>query len=124
MAKMMRHHMVAAATVVATLLAAPQGVYALDNGFVKPALGWSSWYAAPMGSQVTDAFVRASAEALISSGLAAKGYKYLLRSASLDRNTGYKHSFQRIGCSLSFLRQHSVASEQVCECGRGLAACT
>ena len=50
---------------------------ALDNGFTTPALGWSSWYAAPDGSQVTDAFVRASAKALISSGLAKKGYKYV-----------------------------------------------
>ena len=50
---------------------------ALDNGFTRPALGWSSWYAAPDGSQVTDAFVRASAEALVSSGLAKKGYKYV-----------------------------------------------
>ena len=50
---------------------------ALDNGFTTPALGWSSWYAAPSGSQVTDAFVRASAEALINSGLAKKGYKYI-----------------------------------------------
>ena len=33
--------------------------------------------AAPGGSQVTDAFVRASAKALISSGLAEKGYKYV-----------------------------------------------
>ena len=66
-----------AVTVGAALLAAPQGLHALDNGFVTPALGWSSWYAAPMGSQVTDAFVRASTKALISSGLAKKGYKYV-----------------------------------------------
>ena len=50
---------------------------ALDNGFTRPALGWSSWYAAPHGSQVTDAFVRASAKALVSSGLAKKGYVYV-----------------------------------------------
>ena len=61
----------------ALLLLLPAVATALDNGFVKPALGWSSWYAAPMGSQVTDAFVRASASALISSGLAKKGYKYV-----------------------------------------------
>ena len=61
----------------ALLLLLPAAATALDNGFVKPALGWSSWYAAPMGSQVTDAFVRASAKALISSGLAKKGYKYV-----------------------------------------------
>ena len=50
---------------------------ALDNGFTVPARGWSSWYAAPDGSQVTDAFVRASAQALIDSGLAAKGFVYV-----------------------------------------------
>ena len=54
-----------------------RGAVALDNGFTVPALGWSSWYAAPHGSQVTDAFVRASAQALVSSGLAKKGYKYI-----------------------------------------------
>ena len=26
---------------------------ALDNGFSTPALGWSSWYASPSGSQVS-----------------------------------------------------------------------
>jgi len=41
------------------------------------ALGWSSWYAAPSGSQVTAAFVKASATALIKSGLAKKGYTYV-----------------------------------------------
>lgn len=56
---------------------AAQRACALDNGFTLPALGWSSWYAAPDGSQVTDAFVKASARALISSGLAKKGYKYV-----------------------------------------------
>jgi len=58
----------------AVLLLLCAAVNALDNGFSKPALGWSSWYAAPYGSQVTDAFVRASTNALIKSGLAAKGY--------------------------------------------------
>ncbi len=46
-----------------------------------------------MGSQVTDAFVRASAQALISSGLAKKGYKYVnvdegwLKGRYPDNNT-------------------------------------
>ena len=61
----------------AVFVALIQGVYGLDNGFTTPALGWSSWYAAPSGSQVTDAFVRASAEALVTSGLAKKGYRYV-----------------------------------------------
>lgn len=61
----------------AILLLACARTSALDNGFVKPALGWSSWYAAPEGSQVTEEFVKGSATALISSGLAAKGYVYV-----------------------------------------------
>ena len=52
---------------------------ALDNGVGRvPARGWSSWYAAPQGgSGVTDGMVRAAAAALVSSGLAAKGYTYV-----------------------------------------------
>ena len=50
---------------------------ALDNGFKVPAMGWSSWYAAPFGSQVTEDFIKASARALVDSGLAAKGYSYV-----------------------------------------------
>ena len=75
----MQPRRVGGAAVGAALLActALRSSCALENGFVKPALGWSSWYAAPMGSQVTDAFVRASAKALITSGLAKKGYKYV-----------------------------------------------
>jgi alpha-galactosidase len=61
--------------VVASALAVAGG--ALDNGFTRPARGWSSWYAAPDGSQVTDAFVRASAQALVDSGLAARGFVYV-----------------------------------------------
>jgi hypothetical protein len=51
---------------------------AYNNGLGRvPALGWSSWYAAPDGSQVTEAFVRANAQVLLDSGLAAKGYVYV-----------------------------------------------
>ena len=42
----------------------------------KPTGGWSSWYSAPDGSQVTEAFVQANARALVQSGLAAKGYTF------------------------------------------------
>ncbi len=57
------------------LLAAAHLARAYNNGLGRtPPLGWSSWYCSPLGSQVTDAFVRANAEALVSSGLAAKGY--------------------------------------------------
>ena len=73
----------AAAAAAACALSRP--ALALDNGFVTPALGWSSWYAAPWGSQVTDSFVRASAQALVSSGLAKKGYKYVNGEGPADR---------------------------------------
>ena len=69
--------MARAALAAALALSAPGAVAALDNGFTAPARGWSSWYCAPDGSQVTDAFVRASAKALVDSGLAAKGYVYV-----------------------------------------------
>jgi alpha-galactosidase len=49
---------------------------AINNGFTKPGRGWSSWYAAPDGSQVTDAFIRSNSVALVTSGLAAKGYTF------------------------------------------------
>ena len=53
------------------------GAVGLDNGFRLPALGWSSWYASPAGSQVTEKFVKGSLQALVSSGLAKKGYTYV-----------------------------------------------
>ena len=60
------------------LLAAAHLARAYNNGLGRtPPLGWSSWYSSPLGSQVTDAFVRANAEVLVSSGLAAKGYVYV-----------------------------------------------
>lgn len=46
-----------------------------DNGLDRtPEMGWSSWYA--YGNNVTDALVRANCAVLVSSGLAAKGYRY------------------------------------------------
>jgi hypothetical protein len=56
---------------------APPGL-ALDNGLAwTPPMGWSSWYAAPAGSQVTSAFMRNQTTALVHRGLAAKGYVYV-----------------------------------------------
>ena len=48
---------------------------ALDNGFPLPALGWSSWN--HFGGSVTDALLREVADAMVSSGLQAAGYKFL-----------------------------------------------
>ena len=78
------------------LLLLPTALFALENGFTTPALGWSSWYAAPWGSQVTEEFVKASAHALISSGLARKGYRFVnvdegwLKGRHPENNTIYE----------------------------------
>jgi alpha-galactosidase len=59
------------------LLLLPLLVVPLNNGLgLTPAMGWSSWYAAPDGSQVTSAFVRNQTLAMVTRGLAAKGYVY------------------------------------------------
>lgn len=69
-------HLRVQAAIILTLCT--QAAQSYNNGFGKtPALGWSSWYCAPGGSQVTDAFVRANAQALIDSGLAAAGYVFV-----------------------------------------------
>ena len=45
-----------------------------DNGLARtPPMGWSSWY--DTGAAITDTHIRAVASALVSSGLAAAGYK-------------------------------------------------
>ncbi len=41
-----------------------------------PVMGWSSWY--PIGLSVSDAYVRTQADAMVSRGLAAVGYNYVL----------------------------------------------
>jgi alpha-galactosidase len=49
---------------------------ALDNGLgLTPQMGYSSWN--DCGSVVTEAHIKATASYMISSGLAAKGYKYV-----------------------------------------------
>ena len=57
-------------------LSALFGVASLDNGFTLPGRGWSSWYSAPDGSQVTESFMKANSLALVTTGLAAKGYVF------------------------------------------------
>jgi len=53
-------------------------ITSINNGVGRiPALGWSSWYASPDGSQVTEAFVKNTTLALINSGLAKLGYVYV-----------------------------------------------
>ena len=48
-----RKPMPAEIVAAALLLAAAAGVHALDNGFVRPPLGWSALYGAPF-STVSD----------------------------------------------------------------------
>ncbi len=63
---------------VAAAVVSSSSVLAIDNGLgLTPALGWSSWYCAPGGSQVTDAFVRANAVAMLERGLVDAGYSYV-----------------------------------------------
>jgi alpha-galactosidase len=58
-----------------TLLAAPPAG-ALNNGLARrPPMGWNSWYA--YHCQVTERGVMANANALVGSGLAARGYRFV-----------------------------------------------
>lgn len=61
-----------------------------DNGLQRaPTMGWSSWYIYAGGENMTDANMRLQAAALVSTGLAAKGYNYFNIDggwSSLDRD--------------------------------------
>src|SRR5947209_7646406 len=60
---------------VLTLALAP-AAGALDNGLARtPPLGWNSWY--PFHCRVNEQEVLANAQALVSSGMAAAGYRYV-----------------------------------------------
>ena len=48
---------------------------ALDNGFRTPVLGWSSWNW--FRNDINETLVLAVADGIVSSGLAAAGYKYI-----------------------------------------------
>lgn len=62
--------LVAAALVLARL---PGGA-AMDNGLaMTPPMGWSTWNT--FRCNISEALIRQSAESLVSSGLAAAGYK-------------------------------------------------
>src|SRR4051794_6561080 len=59
-----------------TLLAAAPAADALNNGLArKPPMGWNSWYS--YHCKVTEQGVMANARALVDSGLAARGYRYV-----------------------------------------------
>lgn len=61
---------------VFTLLATAT-VYALDNGFYKPPMGWSALYGAPF-STVNETIMRTAADGLVSGGFAGLGYAYVI----------------------------------------------
>ncbi len=61
-----------AAAVPVALLPAPQA-QALDNGLARtPQLGWNDWNS--FGCNVNDRLIRQTADAMVSSGMAAAGY--------------------------------------------------
>jgi alpha-galactosidase len=55
---------------------APPPAHALDNGLARtPPMGWNSWFSYRCG--VTEQGVMANARALVDSGLAARGYRFV-----------------------------------------------
>jgi alpha-galactosidase len=65
-----------AAAAVPVVLAVAQPAQALNNGLARtPQLGWNDWNT--FGCNVTDPLVRQTADALVSSGMAAAGYRYV-----------------------------------------------
>jgi alpha-galactosidase len=54
----------------------PQKAQALENGVARtPPMGWNSWN--KFGCNINDALVRATADAMVSSGMQAAGYQYV-----------------------------------------------
>jgi alpha-galactosidase len=59
---------------IVVLLAA--AVLGLDNGVgLKPPMGWNSWN--HFGCQINETIIKQTADLLVSTGLAAKGYTYV-----------------------------------------------
>jgi alpha-galactosidase len=51
-------------------------VFCLDNGLGRtPPMGWNSWN--HFGCNINETTIRETADLLVKTGLAAKGYKYL-----------------------------------------------
>ena len=50
--------------------------FSLDNGLAKtPAMGWNSWN--HFGCNINEVLIKQTADLLVSTGLSAKGYKYV-----------------------------------------------
>ncbi|HYN95951.1 MAG TPA: ricin-type beta-trefoil lectin domain protein [Pilimelia sp.] len=68
--------LLAATAALTAVTAAPSPAAALDNGLARtPQMGWNDWNA--FGCNVTDSLVRQTADAMVSSGMAAAGYEYV-----------------------------------------------
>ncbi|MEO6083290.1 MAG: alpha-galactosidase, partial [Umezawaea sp.] len=64
------------ASVAPVALSLVPSAQALDNGLGRtPQLGWNDWNS--FGCNVTDSLVRQTADAMVSSGMAAAGYTYV-----------------------------------------------
>jgi len=63
-------------TAVLVLLALSAGVMALDNGLgLTPPMGYNTWNA--FWCEIDESIIKATADAMVNLGLAAKGYTYL-----------------------------------------------
>lgn len=63
-------------SIIFTILALSVGVTALDNGLgITPPMGYNTWNA--FWCQIDENIIKATADAMINLGLAAKGYTYL-----------------------------------------------
>jgi alpha-galactosidase len=68
--------LVAAALPVVVLATSSTPAQALDNGLARtPQLGWNDWNT--FGCEVSDSLLRQTADAMVSSGMAAAGYQYV-----------------------------------------------
>jgi alpha-galactosidase len=64
-------------TAAATLAASPSPVTAAEGSpAVRPPLGWNSWNT--FGCDINEAKIRAAADAMVSSGMKAAGYQYVV----------------------------------------------
>ncbi|WNM31924.1 glycoside hydrolase family 27 protein [Streptomyces sp. Li-HN-5-11] len=71
--------MVSAAVVslVGSTAMAPGSAQALDNGVARtPPMGWNTWNT--FGCNINESLIRQMADALVNSGMAASGYKYVV----------------------------------------------
>ncbi|MFI5916835.1 RICIN domain-containing protein [Dactylosporangium sp. NPDC051541] len=66
----------AAAAIPITLFMAPSPAQALENNLARtPQMGWNDWNS--FGCNVSDTLIRQTADTMVSSGMAAAGYRYV-----------------------------------------------